>query len=139
MGTLADDLMLKVMLILLLMLMQMSMLMLMLMLLHTSERTIVPQTVIFFNFPAGCYIETVHSCSRAVYESIRKIPTARSTEISVPSQTSIQFFPWMAQNGPFRPFFGLYGVKMGRSLFDAHPEGAMRRVIRAHQVDSFSI
>ena len=45
--------------------------------------------------------------SRAVYESIRKIPTARSTEISVPSQTLIRFFPLMAENGPFRPFFGL--------------------------------
>ena len=42
--------------------------------------------------------------SRAVYESIRKIATARATEISVPSQPSIQFFPLMAQNGPF---FGL--------------------------------
>ena len=34
--------------------------------------------------------------SQAVYESIRKIPTARTTEISVPSQPSIQF---SAQNG----------------------------------------
>ena len=28
---------------------------------------------------------------------------------------------------------------MGHSLFDAHPEGAMRRMIRVHQVDPFPI
>ena len=44
--------------------------------------------------------------SRAVYESIRKIPTGKTTEISVASQPSIRFFPLMARNGPFRPFFG---------------------------------
>ena len=128
MGTLADDLMLKVMLTLLLMPMKMPMQMRMLMLLHTSERTIVPQTVIFLIFqpavtskryiratsPVNTYSSGVKTDfwrktgrSRAVYESIRKIPTARSTEISVPSQTSIRFFPLMAENGPFRPFFGL--------------------------------
>ena len=44
--------------------------------------------------------------SRAVYESIRKIPTGKTTEISVASQPSIRFFPLMARNGPFWPFFG---------------------------------
>ena len=43
---------------------------------------------------------------RAVYESIRKVPTGKTTEISVASQPSIRFFPLMARNGPFRPFFG---------------------------------
>ena len=44
--------------------------------------------------------------SRAVYESIRKIPTGKTKQISVASQPSIRFFPPMARNGPFRPFFG---------------------------------
>ena len=70
-------------------------------------------------FGAGCYIKTIHSChqpsehvlvrgeneflaktgrSWAVYESIRKIATARMTKISVPSQSSLRFFPLMARN-----------------------------------------
>ena len=44
--------------------------------------------------------------SRAVYESIRKIPRGETTEISVPSHALIWFYPLMARNGPFRPFFG---------------------------------
>ena len=43
---------------------------------------------------------------RTVYESIQKVPTGKTTEILVPSQPSIRFFPPMAQNGPFWPFFG---------------------------------
>ena len=44
--------------------------------------------------------------SRAVCESIRKIPTGQITEISVASQPLIRFFPLMARNGLFCPFFG---------------------------------
>ena len=45
-------------------------------------------------------------CGQAVYESIRKVPTGKTTEISVASQPSIWFFPLMARNGPVWPFFG---------------------------------
>ena len=44
--------------------------------------------------------------SRAVCESIRKIPTGKITEIFVASQPLIRFFPPKARNGPFCPFFG---------------------------------
>ena len=52
--------------------------------------------------------------SRAVYESIRKIPTGKTKQISVASSPSIPFFPWVAPKGPFWPFFGPRGV-WGRS------------------------
>ena len=39
--------------------------------------------------------------SRAVYESIRKIPTGKTKQISVASQPLIWFFPPMARNGLF--------------------------------------
>ena len=77
--------------------------------------------------------------SRAVCESIRKIPTGETTEISVPSQALIRFFPSMARNGPFRPFFGPQGAKMGRPLIDAHPEGATGRPSRVHPGHPFPI
>ena len=44
--------------------------------------------------------------SRGVYESIRKTPTGKTTEISVASSPSIPFFPWVAPKGPFWPFLG---------------------------------
>ena len=44
--------------------------------------------------------------SRAVCESIRKIPTGKITEILVASQPLIRFFAPKARNGPFCPFFG---------------------------------
>ena len=52
--------------------------------------------------------------SRAVYESIRKIPMGKTKQISVASSPSIPFFPWVAPKGPFWPFFGPRGV-WGRS------------------------
>merc|ERR1739844_827531 len=70
--------------------------------------------------------------SRAVYELIRKIPRGETTEISVPLQALIRFFPSMARNGPFRPFFGPQGAKMEKSLFATHLEGATRRLSRVH-------
>merc|ERR1712208_225324 len=76
---------------------------------------------------------------RAVYESIRKIPTGKTKQILVASQPSIRFFPLMARNGPFRPFFGPQGAKMGKSLFNAHPEGATRRPSRVHPGHPFPI
>ena len=44
--------------------------------------------------------------SRAVCESIRKIPTGKITKVLVASQPLIWFFPPKARNGPFCPFFG---------------------------------
>merc|ERR1719234_142208 len=70
--------------------------------------------------------------SRAVYELIRNIPRGETTEISVPSQALIRFFPSMARNGPFRPFFAPQGAKMENPLIDAHPEGATGRPSRVH-------
>ena len=52
--------------------------------------------------------------SRAVYESIRKIPMGKTKQILVASSPSIPFFPWVAPKGPFWPFFGPRGV-WGRS------------------------
>ena len=77
--------------------------------------------------------------SRAVYESIRKIPTGKTKQISVASQPSIRFFPLMARNGPFRPFFGPQGAKMGNPLLSAHPEGATGRPSRVHPGHPFPI
>ena len=62
-----------------------------------------------------------------------KFQRLEKTEISVLSQPSICYFLSMARNGPFS---GTKGPKMGHSLFNAHPEGAMRQMIRAHQVDN---
>ena len=39
--------------------------------------------------------------SGAVFPSIRTIPKGKTTEISVPSQPSIRFFPQHARNWPF--------------------------------------
>ena len=60
------------------------------------------------NSSAGenCFFGKKTGRSRAVYESIRKIPTGKTKQILVASQPSIRFFPLMARNGPFRPFFG---------------------------------
>ena len=48
---------------------------------------------------------------RAVFSSIRMIPRGKTTEISVPSQPLIRFFPPVAQNRPLRPFLGPRGPK----------------------------
>ena len=77
--------------------------------------------------------------SRAVYESIRKIPRGETTKILVPSQALIRFFPSMARNGPFRPFFGSQGAKMGKPLLASHPEGATGRPSRVHPGHPFPI
>ena len=44
--------------------------------------------------------------SGTVLPSIRMIPRGKTTEISVRSQPSIQFFPPPARKGLFRPFLG---------------------------------
>merc|ERR1712051_1132936 len=43
------------------------------------------------------------------FSSIRTIPRGRTSEISVPSQPSIRFFPPVARIGPFCPFWGSPG------------------------------
>ena len=77
--------------------------------------------------------------SRAVYELIQKIPRGETTEILVPLQALIQFFPLMAPNGPFWPFFGPQGAEMDRPLFTTHLEGATRRLSRVHPGYPFPI
>ena len=55
--------------------------------------------------------------SRAVYESIRKIPWGNTTEILVPSQPLIRFFPSMAKHWLCRAL----GAKNGPTTFGTSP------------------
>ena len=81
----------------------------------------------------GCGYWVHSNKNRVVFSSIRMIPRGKTKQISVALQPSIRFYPPMARNGPFQPFFGPQGSKVEVPLLVSHPEGAMPRPSRVHQ------
>ena len=86
---------------------------------HASAQAITSKRYICATSPVNTYLSGVKTdfrrktdCSRAVYQSIRKIPTARTTEISMSSQTSIQFFP---VDGPKRAVSAVFRALGGQN------------------------
>ena len=55
------------------------------------------------------------------------------TKMLVPLQALIRFFPSIARNGSFCPFFEPLWQHIGVTLLFAHPEGARQRLSRVHQ------
>ena len=94
---------------------------------HTSEHTIVPWTVIFLTEvlcgASGKVLSSAQTPTSKVYFCFAKKIYWRTT----------------LRHMILAAFWERFAGLVGQTLFGAHPEGAVRRLIRVHPVDPFPI